>query len=107
MPRDIPNTPLLHIWAKSEPYMSIITHSICVGVCAREYLTSPSNKKILTLLSERFSQPEEGVVNIVSYLCSVHDIGKIHPAFQSKDTTLYDTLKQITPSHKQTGKIST
>ena len=98
MPRDIPNTPLLHIWAKSEPYMSIITHSICVGVCAREYLTSPSNKKILTLLSERFSQPEEGVVNIVSYLCSVHDIGKIHPAFQSKDTTLYDTLKQITPS---------
>ena len=98
MTPNITNAPFVHIWAKSKPFMSVLTHSKCVGVCAREFLLSPSNKKILSLLAERFSQPNDTVVNIVSYIVSVHDIGKIHPAFQCKDAILYEELKQLAPS---------
>ena len=65
--------------------MSLRTHLLTAGICARTYLHAPSSQVVLSYLSDKWNTTSEGAVSRVSYLCAVHDIGKAHPSFQQKD----------------------
>lgn len=99
------------LWAKSVPFMSVRTHAYCAGICAQVFLTAKSNISILELLSNGFyadskyncmSQKEkfDSTVKVISYLVSLHDIGKIHPLFQSMNEDLYQVLLDTYPDSK-------
>ena len=65
--------------------MSVRTHLLTTGICAELYLHAPSSETIIGYLSDKMHTSIEGAIHIVSYLCAVHDIGKMHPAFQKKN----------------------
>ena len=82
------------LWAKSSPYMSLWTHSFCVGTCMDVFLSAKSSGRILSCFTEQFCMDAEKTKHLICYLSSVHDIGKIHPSFQAKDKTCYQRLKE-------------
>lgn len=87
-------TELKHLlWAKSNPYMSLETHMMCVGICGQIYLTAPSSVHVLRFLADKWHCTEQQTINRVGYLFAMHDIGKCHPAFQMKDDTCLQRWK--------------
>ncbi len=98
--------PALHLlWAKSNPFMSLWTHSVCAGICTEVFLSSKSSAAILRYLSEELQESCEKTIQLVSYLASVHDIGKAHPAFQSKDKDRMNLLKAGLPDAFSANKM--
>ena len=86
------------LWAKSSPFMSLWTHSLCAGICAKTFLSAHSSEKLLAYMAEQFGVDAESTIHIVSYLTSTHDIGKVHPAFQGKDKALQQRLFEDAPA---------
>ncbi len=85
------------LWAKSSPFMSVITHSLCAGTCAEVFLLASSSRKIKTYLADQFAADDLNTVHLISYLVSVHDIGKAHPAFQNKDAECMQRVVNAIP----------
>lgn len=79
--------------------MSLWTHSLCTGICTETLLSANSSEKILAYLAEQFGMDAESTIHIVSYLASIHDIGKAHPAFQGKDKALQQRLFESAPEY--------
>lgn len=83
------------VWAKLNPYKSLIHHLIDVGACA-DVLMHSSFRSSASLIASRLNISFEKGVQLVSYLSALHDIGKCHPSFQCgcKDTdpSLYESL---------------
>lgn len=38
------------LWAKSSPFMSLWTHSLCAGVCTELFLSAKSSSKVPSFL---------------------------------------------------------
>ena len=93
------------LWAKSSPYMSVWTHSICTGICMEVFLSANSSKRIIDYFTDEFCIDCEDAINLVCYLASVHDIGKIHPAFQRKNKDCYDRLLYEMPEWFPPGQV--
>ena len=74
----------MKLWAKTNPYMSLYTHSICTGHCVVAWLKAPSSVATTAYLAEQLGCSKEEAINQISYICAMHDIGKAHPAFQKK-----------------------
>lgn len=79
-------------WAKTNPYQSVITHGIISGkvaaIIVRYYLSDGENEYLQKALQMDAPQME----SFLSYLASVHDIGKIEYNFQAKDHATKETL---------------
>ena len=86
--------PFLQLWAKSNPYKSLLSHMIDTGCCAMQFLRAPSSRSMLSFLMQQFQYSEEETLNFVSYLVSLHDIGKAMPQFQCQDEQLFMQMKQ-------------
>ncbi len=95
------------IWAKSDPFMSLEKHSLCTGICTEEFLSANSSRKIVDYLRDQFQMDSAAVISLISYLASVHDIGKIHPAFQRKNKECYHGLIQSIPEYFQDNVAET
>ena len=72
---------LKDVWAKTEPYQSIVTHAILSCLAAQviwEKLPEGVREELACLLS---STQEQGKAWL-GYLVSLHDIGKVEELFQ-------------------------
>lgn len=76
------NISLSQVWAKTDPYQSILTHSILSGIVAqvivKKVLVPGVQQRLLTMLS----CTEDQFLDWVGYLISLHDIGKVEGQFQ-------------------------
>ena len=76
---------LTDLWAKTEPFQSVITHGTISGyisqVLVRRYLSSGTRRLLCAVLD----LDEAGLEGFIGYLVSLHDIGKIEYNFQAKD----------------------
>lgn len=73
---------LPQVWAKTQPYQSILTHSILSGIVAqaiaKQMLVPGVQQKLLAALSCTTQQCWDWL----GYLVSLHDIGKVEGQFQ-------------------------
>ena len=85
---------LSELWAKTEPFQSVLTHGTATGIIAqvvfRNVLASGNRK----LLEEMVGMSRDLLEQFVGYWASLHDIGKITSAFQGKDPAMADRLRQ-------------
>ncbi len=84
---------LQRIWAKTEPFQSVLTHGIVSGVAAQElfakYIAQGLQVRICRCLHRDFDQTK----GFIGYLVSLHDIGKISPYVQAKAPDTAQWLK--------------
>lgn len=73
------------LWAKSKPYCSLADHLVITGRCAAELLRNGVISPIVDRLCKSTGLMPEELISLISYLASLHDIGKAHPFFQAKD----------------------
>lgn len=105
---------LQELWAKTEPFQSVITHGITVGILAQELFTKYLAAGNRALLCRVLNTQERQLKMFVGYLSSLHDIGKISSEFQSKDSEMKEKLSKNgllgsaihgnTIRHEKTGK---
>ena len=71
------------LWAKRNPFQSVVTHGIVSGVVAQQvlhlFLPAGSRKQLCRGLNLSTRQLEQ----FVGYFVSLHDIGKINYYFQA------------------------
>lgn len=72
------------LWAKSEPYKSLLTHMLEVGGVCEALLRHSCLLPVLHLISTRLGTAPGALLRTISYLCALHDIGKCHPLFQAQ-----------------------
>lgn len=83
------------LWAKSEPYKSLFTHMAESGMVAQILLKDSCFRPVSLVLQEYLDMDEEQVLSFVGYIVSLHDIGKIHPAFIGKKEDCLEKLVSI------------
>ena len=69
------------LWSKKNPEKKLLIHLLETGSVAQTLLKKSVFYPILLELSNRISLPKDKIIALVGYLASLHDIGKIHPAF--------------------------
>lgn len=80
------------MWAKMEPFQSVWTHGVTVGILAQTIyrnVLSPGNR---TLLQNDFSLSDQSIIEFIGYWTSLHDIGKIDYVFQCKNPEMKSRL---------------
>lgn len=73
------------LWAKLEPFQSVVTHGIVTGVVSQVVYSSvlaPGNRDLLAGI---IRGDQEQIVAFLGYWASLHDIGKIEFSFQAQD----------------------
>lgn len=70
------------LWAKTDPYKSLIQHMKEAGIVAEVLLEESIFSGVKFKLCELLQLTETQVVAFVSYVTALHDIGKCHPLFQ-------------------------
>lgn len=76
---------LRDLWAKKDPFQSVITHGLVVGTIAQiiyRIVLAPGNRN---LLEKTLRMDAASIEHFLGYWSSLHDIGKIEYTFQSKD----------------------
>lgn len=76
---------LQELWAKTDPFQSVCTHGIAVGIIAQVFYRDVLAQGNRNILEKYLSLSENQVVPFLGYWASVHDIGKIDYMFQCKD----------------------
>ena len=74
---------LSQVWAKTEPFQSILTHSVLSGVVAQVLLQKMIVPGVKKQLCAALSCTEDRLTDWIGYLASLHDIGKVEGRFQS------------------------
>lgn len=87
------------MWAKTQPYKTLLHHMIDTGFMAEAILKESSLQPLLKRLKELL--PGEKVLNTASCLIALHDIGKCHPFFQAKEPSI-EYVKKLSAE----GKLS-
>ena len=70
------------IWAKTAPKKSLINHMLETGIVAG-CLTDTNDiyHPVLNRLSEITGCDSDTLLAKIVFICAIHDIGKIHPAW--------------------------
>ena len=75
---------LIDIWGKTDPFVPLIHHLIDTGCVAKVLLETPSYQGLLDRFKLTSGYLGDDPSTWLALLCSLHDIGKCHPLFQSK-----------------------
>ena len=81
-----------NLWAKLNPYKSLLDHMIETGFtakCLMDGLFRPLVNKVSNLVS---IDPET-IKKQITFICAIHDIGKAHPIFQSRNSETNELLE--------------
>lgn len=82
------------VWAKSDPYHSVLHHCIDVGCCCQATLDAPAFAKVKRELEVCLGLAcNDGLKRWLGYLLACHDLGKCHPHFQWKVPELAEPLQ--------------
>lgn len=73
---------LSQVWAKTEPYQSILTHSVLSGILAQTILKKMIVPGVQQKLCRTLSCTSEELSAWIGYLVSLHDLGKVEGQFQ-------------------------
>ena len=91
---------LSDVWAKTDPFQSVVTHGIAAGVCAQtlfsEYLCDSTKE----LLCDSLLLSKEDMVRFVGYFVSLHDIGKISQEFQNHNSIFEQKVRHEKTTQK-------
>lgn len=79
------------LWAKLNPKKSLIDHMLETGIVAGR-LINGVYKPLVTRLVDISGISEDVLKSQIVFICAMHDIGKCHPVFQSKDSEMYNIL---------------
>lgn len=83
---------LKDFWAKTEPFQSVVTHGIVCGTISKiiwdQLLAEGSREQICKGLD----QDADRIKEFLSYIVSLHDIGKISYSFQYQDKKTAEKL---------------
>ncbi len=85
---------LRQIWAKTEPFQSILTHSVLSGIVAQVIFQKMVVPGIRHQLSEALLCTEDKFINWIGYFVSLHDIGKVEGQFQYRWLPMAEMMKQ-------------
>ena len=66
----------------AKPSKKLIDHLMDAGEVSEALMRYGIGAPAIEVMSERFSIPKEDLIQSISWLCAVHDIGKAHPGFQ-------------------------
>ena len=81
------------LWAKTEPFESVETHLLRTGLICKIALESSSLKHMWRVLKDNIEYKDEtNLLNFISYIVAMHDIGKVSPFFQEKEDKMRDLL---------------
>lgn len=83
---------LSRIWAKAEPYQSVLTHSILSGIVAQVIVKKMLVPGVQRKLQSALSCPEAQFADWIGYLVSLHDIGKVEGQFQYRWAPMKETM---------------
>jgi len=71
------------LWGKSNPRKTLLSHMVETGAVAKTLLETSCYSFVLKDISKYFDLSKKEIINTVSFLIALHDIGKCHPLFQS------------------------
>ena len=80
------------LWAKLNPKKSLIDHMLETGIVAG-CLMNGIFKSLTNKLVELTGVDEAVLKQQIIFICAMHDIGKCHPVFQSRDTETNEILR--------------
>lgn len=83
---------LTQIWAKTNPFQSILTHSLVSGIVAQVLLEQVLATGVRIQLCKRMSCGPVQLKQWVGYLTGLHDLGKIEGQFQYRWPEVRDKL---------------
>ena len=96
---------LKKIWAKKNPFQSILTHGEVSGLIAQYLLDNYTCKCTKTGLRNALSMSEEDLYSFVGYYVSLHDIGKIGELFQEGSHDKYNKIRHEKTSYEVIMRI--
>ena len=98
---------LNEVWAKTNPFQSIVTHGLVSGFVAQflmeEYLCEGTKKQ----LAEELNLKQEDLISFTGYFVSLHDIGKISKRFQNDEHDKFNNIRHEKTSFRALMRIWT
>ena len=91
---------LSRIWAKTEPYQSVLTHSVLSGIVAQVIVKKMLVPGVQRKLQSALLCSEAQFADWIGYLVSLHDIGKVEGQFQYRWAPMKETMDKagLTPA---------
>ena len=95
---------LSRIWAKTELYQSVLTHSVLSGIVAQVIVKKMLVPGVQRKLQSALLCSEAQFADWIGYLVSLHDIGKVEGQFPVSYTHL-DVYKRQTDNCRYNGVL--
>lgn len=91
---------LSRIWAKTELYQSVLTHSVLSGIVAQVIVKKMLVPGVQRKLQSALLCSEAQFADWIGYLVSLHDIGKVEGQFQYRWAPMKETMDKagLTPA---------
>ena len=86
------HTQLDQLWAKTNPFQSVLTHSALTGLIAQVLLTELLSPGSLGLLASALGMSGDALRQWIGYFVSLHDLGKVEELFQWKWDKMHSYL---------------
>ena len=92
------------LWAKTEPFENVESHLLKTGLVCQVALQYSTLKHIWNILKSNITfENETNLLNFISYIVAMHDIGKVSPFFQEKDERMAELLEAEELSQEYSG----
>lgn len=83
-----------YLWGKSTPYKHLSRHMMDAGACAAVYLSSASMTGMASRLANLMGISAGDAIAFLSYLASIHDLGKAFPHFVRSSEEQYAQIPE-------------